>query len=133
MAWQPPTTSRRLLRRSRHDRIIAGVCGGLGAYLGVDPVLIRVAFVVLAIAGGSGFLIYLVSWLVIPKERPGEPVAPDRRAGSGATGRLLLGAALIALGSVLLIDRVVPWFDLVAGPMTLVGLGVAVLVWGVRR
>lgn len=52
----------RLLRRSRDDRVIGGVCGGLGRYLGVDPVLLRIAMVILAIAGGGGILIYLVAW-----------------------------------------------------------------------
>ncbi|HZD79229.1 MAG TPA: PspC domain-containing protein, partial [Actinomycetota bacterium] len=56
----PPPPSRqptRSLRRSRSDRVIAGVCGGIGWYLGVDPVLIRIAFVVLTVAGGSGVLL----------------------------------------------------------------------------
>src|SRR5207253_7393451 len=72
MAGLTPSAPPRLLRRSREDRVIAGVCGGLGRYLGVDPILLRVALVVLAIGGGVGFLIYGVAWLVIPKEAPGE-------------------------------------------------------------
>jgi phage shock protein C len=133
MSGQTPwAATPKLLRRSRQDRVIAGVCGGLGRYLGVDPVLLRVAFVVLAIAGGSGILIYIVALIVIPPERPGENVG-EVHPGTAATGRILVGTALIALGTILLIDRFVSWFDKVIGPLTLVGLGVAVLVWGVRR
>ena len=112
--------------------MIAGVCGGLGRYLGVDPILLRVALVVLAIGGGVGFLIYGVAWLVIPKEAPGEQLGMTPRS-SAAAGRVLVGTALVALGAILLIDQYVSWFDKVIGPVTLIGVGVAVLVWGTRR
>jgi len=132
MAGPMPSASPRVLRRSREDRVIAGVCGGLGRYLGVDPVLIRVAFVVLAIGGGIGFLIYGVAWLIIPREAPGDDVGSAPRS-SAATGRVLVGTALIALGAIILIDRYVSWFDKVIGPIALIGIGIAVLVWGARR
>jgi phage shock protein C len=48
------------LRRSTDDKVVAGVCGGLGRYFGVDPLFFRLAFVVLAIGGGSGVLLYIV-------------------------------------------------------------------------
>jgi phage shock protein C len=57
------------LYRNRTDRMIAGVCGGLGRYLGIDPTLIRLAFVLLLLFGiGSGLLVYLVMLLIIPEE-----------------------------------------------------------------
>lgn len=56
------------LYRSRKERWLAGVCGGLGIYFGVDPTLVRVLLVILALTFGSGFLIYLVLWLIIPNE-----------------------------------------------------------------
>mgnify|MGYP001141625898 CR=1 FL=1 len=56
------------LYRSRKDRLIGGVCGGLGAYFGIDPVIVRVVFVAAAIWGGLGFLAYLVLWIIIPPE-----------------------------------------------------------------
>ena len=62
----------RRLYRSRNDRLIAGVAGGLGEYLGLDPVIIRVLFVILAVAGGPGVLLYIILWLVMPAEPPGE-------------------------------------------------------------
>lgn len=54
--------------RKTDDCIVAGVCGGLADYFEVDETLVRVIFVLLFIGGGSGLLIYLVLWLVIPKE-----------------------------------------------------------------
>jgi phage shock protein C len=58
----------RRLYRSRTNRKLAGVCGGLAQYFNTDPTLIRVLFVVLAVLGGPGLLIYLVLWIVVPKE-----------------------------------------------------------------
>lgn len=55
------------LTRSTKDRMIAGVAGGLGEYFDIDPVLIRLAFVLLAWGGGSGAVIYLILWLVLPE------------------------------------------------------------------
>ena len=62
------------LYRSRTERWFAGVCGGLGNYFGVDPTLVRVIFVILSLTFGSGFLIYLVLWLIIPNEPEATPV-----------------------------------------------------------
>jgi len=61
-----PTTKR--LYRSRSDRKIAGVCGGLAAYFGIDPVIPRLVWVVFALAAGMGVLAYIVCWLVVPQE-----------------------------------------------------------------
>lgn len=60
----------RPLRRSRNDRIIAGVIGGLADYLGLDPTLARVAYVLLSIfsAAFPGILVYILLWIVIPPE-----------------------------------------------------------------
>jgi phage shock protein C len=58
----------RKLYRSRTDRKLAGVCGGLASYFKLDTTLIRVLFIVLAVMGGSGVLIYLAMWLVVPNE-----------------------------------------------------------------
>ena len=54
--------------RSRSDKVIAGVCGGLAEYFGLDPVLIRLVWVVLVICAGTGILAYIIAWILIPKE-----------------------------------------------------------------
>jgi phage shock protein PspC (stress-responsive transcriptional regulator) len=68
------------LTRSESDRRIAGVCGGLGEYFGIDPILIRIGFVVLGLMG-PGVLVYIVLWIVMPRGEPAEgtgPAAPGR-------------------------------------------------------
>jgi phage shock protein C len=56
------------LFRSRRDRVFGGVCGGLGNYLDVDPVLVRVVWAILFFAAGVGFLAYILAWIIIPEE-----------------------------------------------------------------
>jgi phage shock protein C len=58
----------RRLYRSRDDRVLAGVCGGLGEYFTIDPVIIRIVWIVLTFAGGAGLLLYLLAWLLIPRQ-----------------------------------------------------------------
>jgi phage shock protein C len=122
------------LYRSRSDRMIAGVCGGLGEYLNVDPVWLRLLFVVLLFATGFGFWAYLILWIIIPEAgregvTPGETVQNNvqdmadraRELGQGiqrglqgsrassepgpVTGPVLVGVAFILLGIVLLLNR----------------------------
>jgi phage shock protein C len=122
----------RVVRRSRGERVIAGVCGGIGRYLGVDPVLLRIAFIVLALANGLGVIAYVVAWVAIPEERPGQPLAaaPEPRR---ETGRLVLGGSLVVLGLVLLVDRLAPNLDELFWPVAVVAVGVAVMLVGLRR
>jgi phage shock protein PspC (stress-responsive transcriptional regulator) len=54
------------LHRSSTDRKVAGVCGGIAQYLGWDPTLVRLLWILLTLAGGSGILIYLILWVVMP-------------------------------------------------------------------
>jgi phage shock protein C len=56
------------LYRSRKDRMIAGVCGGLANYFGIDPTWVRLLFVLLFFAGGAAFLAYVILWLIVPLE-----------------------------------------------------------------
>jgi phage shock protein PspC (stress-responsive transcriptional regulator) len=98
---EQPTTAAappRRLYRSRDDRVIAGVCGGIARYFNIDPVLVRVGAVALAFLGGAGLLAYLAAVLLIPKEGEGgrPPEAPNR--GLAITGVVLL---VVAIGVVL--------------------------------
>ena len=56
------------LYRSEKNRVIAGVCGGLGEYLNIDPTIVRLIFIVFSVWGGSGILIYLLAWVLVPTE-----------------------------------------------------------------
>lgn len=114
------------LFRSRTDRVIAGVCGGLGQYLGIDPVLVRVFFVLFSLAGGAGPVVYLVLWLVIPNEEQyGLPSSESElgvRAGQmrdefvdfarrpNPQAIKYFGAGLLVIGLVLFIEALhLPW------------------------
>jgi len=55
------------LYRSGKERILGGVCGGLGEYFSVDPVIIRLLWVFFALVYGTGVLAYLIAWIIIPK------------------------------------------------------------------
>jgi phage shock protein PspC (stress-responsive transcriptional regulator) len=56
------------LFRSKKDRVLGGVCGGLGNFFTIDPVLVRVLWAISFFVGGVGFLAYLVAWIIIPEE-----------------------------------------------------------------
>lgn len=88
----PPTPEGRPpLRRSKRDKVLAGVCGGLGRYFGLDPVVFRIVLGVLAVTGGVGLIFYGFAWLLLPQE--GEE---DSEAKKLLTGRVE-GATLTAV------------------------------------
>ena len=99
------------LYRSNDDKTIAGVCGGLGEHFGIDPTILRVAFVLITIFGGSGVIIYLVLWLVIPaksslgknseeyiKENAEDIKVKSEKLAKKGYGRILGGVILVVLG-----------------------------------
>jgi phage shock protein C len=47
--------------------VVAGVCGGLGEYFSIDPVLVRIVWIVLSLAGGAGLLLYILAWILVPR------------------------------------------------------------------
>ena len=143
------------LYRSSTDRMIGGVCAGLGQYLGLDPIFIRIFFVLLTIGGGAGVLIYILLWILIPEAETGQIGSPETiRAGAehikqraqalGAEMRdsiqadnpragLIVGAALVLLGLVFLGQNLeltwLRWLDAdILWPLLLVAGGL-VLIW----
>lgn len=124
----PYQPTRPPLRRSRTDKVIGGVGGGLAEYTGIDALLWRVGFIALVFAGGTGFLVYLLLWLLMPA-RPVDPAAaaapsapPEPRSPvPGVT----VAALLIVVGLTALVARTTAW-----SPGPVVFLGVALLVVG---
>lgn len=120
--------------------MIAGIAGGVAQYLGVDPVLVRLAFVALVLAGGAGVLAYIIGWFIIPEE-PADGAAPSAYAStarpssrSGGPGaRIVVGAVLIGIGGLLLLEWAIPSIDDVFWPVLLIAGGVGLLVYGARR
>lgn len=87
------------LRRSVADRKVAGVAGGLGRHLNIDPTILRVAFVVLAFFGGAGFILYAALWLFVPEEGANEaPIATNATTRNAILAVAAVIAALLLLG-----------------------------------
>jgi len=119
----PPPPPRRLARRS-DERLLGGVAGGVADFLGVDVILVRLAFVVTAFLGGVGVIAYLIGWIVLPVAPP-----PPEVEASPADRRQLLGYGLVALG-LLTIGFRPGWTirgDGAFWPLVLIALGATVL------
>jgi len=146
------TTER--LYRSKTNKVIGGVAGGLADYFDIDVVLARVVFVLLALFGGSGGLIYIVMWIVIPSQDTysnnknksgfsdanivdGEMADGQETTTNNITNKkstkpsntgLIAGIILIFMGLIFLADRLMPWYNLTDfWPLLLVVVGVLMI------
>jgi phage shock protein C len=144
--------------RSLTERVFAGVCGGLSEYFLLDVLLIRLVFVILAVAGGGGVLLYMILWIVTP-ERPAnfsysqnpsamedqknpqsepprspENPAPGTPPGQGYPehkfrGNLIGGLVLITLGALFLADQFIPHIRFFdLWPVILIIVGIGLLI-----
>ncbi len=118
--------ARRALRRDPERRLIGGVCAGIARHIGVDPLIVRIAFVIAAAAGGFGVLVYLMGLVLIPAES-GEAPVRQRRPRRAAV-EVGLGAGLLLLSLLLALRATGIWFsDAVVWPLVLVAAGGALL------
>ena len=129
------------LYRSTTNKVIGGVSGGLGDYLNIDPVIVRIVFVLLAIFGVSGVLVYIILWIVIPEQKylfgtninKDEKVEVDIESVINAKNKkrnssLIAGIVLIAFGLLILMDRFIPMYNLWDfWPLLLVAAGVILI------
>lgn len=146
------------LYRSRSDRMMGGVCGGLGGYLHIDSNLIRLFFVLLALGGsGIGLLVYLLLWIFIPEESR-DPAASGFGQDLQSSGRnlsqrahemgeefrqaaarpnpqagMIIGGALVILGVIYLLQNLnitwLSWLDFdILWPLLLVALGIVIIM-----
>src|SRR4051812_1655011 len=132
MSTEPIPSEPRRLTRSSQDKVLGGVCGGLARYFNVDPVIVRVVAVVLALFGGAGVAAYLAGWLLIPSDDPSASQRPGRVATLAGVGLLVLALAAV------LPFRGWGWGDglglvLCLGVIGLAGLGVWWLASGSER
>src|SRR6266545_4540611 len=120
-----PTTSAPRLYRSATDKVVAGVCGGLAAYFKIDPIVVRLAFVVFALVGGASVLLYIVLWIAVPVgDASTVPAVHNISAETTAI-------ALIAVGTLWLLAnfgafRFINWS--VGWPLVLIALGAVLLL-----
>ncbi len=146
----PSSPEPRRLLRSRTQRMVAGVCGGLGEYFHIDPTIIRVIFAALMFSGGAGVGIYVLLWLFVPEagmetadisqrvtvagqeiKTSAESFAKRVTSEQGrATGRVVLGVILVVAGAMAMMDRVTPWHVLrgdVFWPVVVIAFGAWVM------
>lgn len=141
------------LYRSVTDKMIGGVCGGIAEYFGIDPVIVRLVFVLAVIFGGSGILAYIILWIIIPqkpfiitpfnqdksKENDyGNTEAENKNQNEFKMNMIsdkqnnksvFAGAFLIVLGVIFLLNNFVPGFYFKDyWPLVLIGLGLAIIV-----
>ncbi|AFK87155.1 MULTISPECIES: PspC domain-containing protein [Thermoanaerobacterium] len=125
------------LYRSRNQVILGGVCGGIAEYFDIDVTIVRLIWALIALVGGSGVLLYIIAWIVVP-ENPyqlknddynGENVNVDKeherpKISSNRKSSEVFGWILIALGLFLLVRIFMPWFDLrIFWPVLLIAFG----------
>ena len=97
------------LHRSRDERILAGVAGGLGRYFDITPTFFRIGFAILALVGGAGLLLYVAAWLVIPDEGESDSIVSEALRRRRDRPWLLAGVALVAIALVSLLAQADFW------------------------
>lgn len=118
-----PSTSRGRFHRSRDERLLTGVAGGLGARIGVDPIVVRIALVILTLAGGAGILLYALGWYV--SDEVPDDAEPQARPFDGQQAVAL---GLIALGTMIGLRSVGIWVsDALVLPAVLLGVASAII------
>ena len=128
----------RKLYKSSRDRVLAGVCGGIGEYFAVDSVIIRLLWVVFVLMGGAGLVAYIIAAIIIPEKPIGNMTGDEytryeendyEQTNRGRNSGVIIGIILIIFGASVLIKEFVPWipkdFFLAA---ILIGLGIFFLV-----
>lgn len=135
------------LYRSKHNRLVSGVCGGIAEYLDMDPTLIRLVWVIITMMGGIGFIAYLVSVVIIPENPYGSHVhgvekTPEndvtateyhahRPEGISRKNRILAGVFFIGLGIIFFMEQYFYWMDFEKlWPLLLIVLGVYIIYRG---
>ena len=127
-----PTAPVKELHRSREDRILAGVAGGLGRYFDVSPAFFRIAFAVLTLVGGAGILLYVAAALVIPDEGERDSIVSDSLRRHRERPWMLVGLALVAIATLSIVAQADFWPN--SGfAWTLLLLGALAIVVAQRR
>ena len=116
------------LRRDVEHGIVAGVCSGVANRLGIDPIMLRVVVAAATLAGGTGLIVYLLAWALVP-EQGGRSPAWARLVGRRESWLVLSGSGMLLLSVLLLLREWGLWFsDAIAWPV-LLAVGGAALIW----
>ncbi len=125
------------LYRSRKEKMFAGIAGGLAEYYDLDPVLVRIAFVLVTLLHGAGLIAYIICIFVIPKEPEAIPMGSaeavpevpiQEQEPKRSKSRNVLGMVLVVVGTVLLLANFIPFFGCAnVFPTLLLIAGIALL------
>ena len=139
------------LTRNTDNAVLGGVAAGIADYFDIDPVLVRIGFVLLCLMGGGGLILYLICWVVMPERTRGAGAPGDRMVGemrqagervvdgfraseTPRRGQMIAGAILIFLGCIFLLDRFswVSWLGWLnwsgLWPLVLIAFGIGILL-----
>jgi phage shock protein C len=112
------------LYRSRESSIIAGVCGGMGEYFNIDPVIVRIIFILMMLPYGIGLLIYAFCWIAVPLRPEGLEVEQVETIDRQQMRKYWPGLALILVGLIFLLSRLWDWISFAfLWPLALIILG----------
>jgi phage shock protein C len=140
----------RKLYRSKKDKIIGGVCGGLGKYFDIDPVLIRILFVFLTFFHGSGLIIYLILLIIVPQEpinideielKDFTDISGDRPSNyeqttvnRGEKVKKIFGIILLIIGSLLFLENFVKILDFeIIAPLIMILMGLYLIYVSLKK
>lgn len=130
------------LYKSANNRVLCGVCGGIGEYFDLDPVIVRLLVVVFTLMGGAGLIGYIIAAIIVPEKKKNKDVEPnytyddqstyseeyepvEKRNTSNGRGILTFGIILIFLGAFVLLKGFIPWIPReIALAALLIGLGI---------
>lgn len=121
--------------RSNTNKIIGGVCGGIGEYLSISPDIIRALFVIVTFMNGIGFVAYIVAMLLIPQAPPGYISTSTEAPFSfgDSTNKNTIGLILIAVGVLLTLKRLFHIDDIIVTSIVLIAVGVYIIVKGGKK
>ena len=149
-------------RRSSTNKVIGGVCGGLGKYFNIDPIVFRLVFTILFFAAGGGLIAYIIAWIAIPGENNGSQyynhntsfssssegeskhdyadrdaeIVSEEKSGhklNEYSGSLIAGLILIAIGLVFFLDNYITIDFDVIWPLAIIAIGIEMMINAISK
>ena len=123
------------LYRSNTNKIVGGVCGGIGESLSISPDIVRALFVIVTFMNGLGFIAYIVAMLLIPQAPPGYVNTSSEApfSFSNTKNKNTIGIVLIALGVLLTLKRMFHIDDIIVTSIILIAVGVYIIAKGGKK
>ena len=111
--------------KSSRDKVLAGVCGGVAEYFNIDPVIVRLIWVIATLAGGTGLVVYIIAAIIMPQDGENNSMEREYDNYDSDKGKKILGIAFVLFGIFFISKNYLRWIDneaLIA--VALIGVGV---------